>query len=1476
MTRKIITIIIAAIFFVQSLGFADTSALRPMAASGSSTKIAIRPASLPLTEEEKEDQAIRSFLHDPAPLRMACKAMTSDDDYDWGDPDFIPDLAGIPNPERKPYAELWMGAHLKAPALVTINNKTIRLDRLVAAAKQAMLGGETGSKFEGLPYLFKVLVALKSLSIQVHPDAERASNGFEKDNEDQEAGKLLFRRYMDPHHKPELVLALTDFWAMRGFKPVHHIIDDFTELGIPQLEDELNAFRISVRLAGQSKEEQERALKVFYRGLMGRVKDLKFEEIAFIVKHVVDKARAKACQGLGIPADSDVDRIIETAENMSKVDELKEELWALRLNSDHENDMGVLSPFFLNIIKMKPGQSMFIAPRVIHAYCGKLDPKNRNEGASIELMADSDNVIRAGLTNKHSDVPELLDTVVFDTSEPEVCEGERISAVEKVFKADAAEFRLSEIALAGDNNFKCIAFHSADTFLVYEGGVEARDSKGNVWKFKRGDVFMMPAVLGEYIISAASGHAKLYRASVPPVLPARAGSISAPLETLPEAVEKIRLPVVVQEAVNGPQLEFGKRLRDGFFMKVDEVRYLGKDFIAKSCARRDLEDDFLFPQVDILSYLHSRSVRAVPKPERLMLDLLTSKSYIFFESLEKEFGPGKTLADILAGGKSYGPQEAVDMGLKFSRVIKSLLDNNVYHWDIKPEHIWVNENGDVFIFDFDLAFMADDVKSFWYRCLFGCGTDAYMSPDRIEHFQKRHEYEYGGEADRPAEKLFSHSDEIYSLAVVMLDMMGHNIFAEGEAGSRPRTDIPDDITAVLSRAFKQGRSGGERYSTIDEFISDLEDCSAKLKAGKPGEIKSASGGEAAWQELIDSTETALNTYSNVHRGAGYYSLISTRLFEEARRQVIFYARDRFDGVRSDSVVIFGTEDYLSRLDNGKQYPVITASEIGLPLGIGALIVPGNDANFLSKDPIYPGGGTVRTVYLDIAVWQDAPERFEPGTPNIIGVIMFAKALKMIGDKGSKGLFKGASSDLSVDDIFYNDELLSLSGEELLKNLRHELMSSPRELPTVFGDRQYVNFDNAASTPTFRPIWEAVKKVLKLDNKHQAAVVEEAKKITSRFFHAPLEQYDISFVQNTTEAINIIAEDMIQANPRMTVINSDLEHNSNELPWRSTTQAGIRTGDDGFIMPENIKNGLEYNRLQGRPALVSVTGASNVLGTITDIKAISKLCRQYGAILMVDAAQLAAHRPIDMEELGIDILVFSGHKMYAPFGTGGMIVRKGLLSGKEKLRMAETGISKANIAGIAAIGKALLFLEKIGMDLISAHEQELTRYMLEKLKKINSIVIAGNTDTSDLSRRTGVITFNAKDISDYTMAGALRNMGAIAVRNGCFCAHILSRRLLRDMSGAFFWGTSPRGLVRVSFGFYNTEEEIDHFTGILKRIVEIGFRNSPVPDIVPEMELEAVEKVYSNGQQPEASRSSSCAEKIDIRQSEYIAAIASAA
>lgn len=285
--------------------------------------------------------------------------------YDWGSKDAITKLFGIKNPTDKPMAEVWMGDHpLGSSIAIDKTHQPIKLDKLIENSPLATLGEATFKTFAGLPFLFKILSASKALSIQVHPTQASAKLGFEKENQFGIALNSPNRNYKDANHKPELIYALTPFKAMRSFRPIAQIVALFEQLALPSLSEQV------AQLKNSPCPEQ---LKCFFQFLLTLAGDNKQTVISELLSSITPL--------------------------------IKEPFITIKqLAKDFPGDIGIIMPLLLNIIELKPGQAMFLAAQTPHAYLS---------GTGLELMANSDNVLRAGLTHKHIDITELINNTSF-------------------------------------------------------------------------------------------------------------------------------------------------------------------------------------------------------------------------------------------------------------------------------------------------------------------------------------------------------------------------------------------------------------------------------------------------------------------------------------------------------------------------------------------------------------------------------------------------------------------------------------------------------------------------------------------------------------------------------------------------------------------------------------------------------------------------------------------------------------------------------------------------------------------------------------------------------------------------------------------------------------------------------------------------------------------------------------------------------
>ena len=344
-----------------------------------------------------------------------------------------------------------------------------------------------------------------------------------------------------------------------------------------------------------------------------------------------------------------------------------------------------------------------------------------------------------------------------------------------------------------------------------------------------------------------------------------------------------------------------------------------------------------------------------------------------------------------------------------------------------------------------------------------------------------------------------------------------------------------------------------------------------------------------------------------------------------------------------------------------------------------------------------------------------------------------------------------------------------------------------------------------------------------------------------FVNAPSDRYTCFYVNNTTDGLNKLASALI-TDKDMVVLTTRIEHHANDLSWRERCKVIYAEVDElGRVKYEDIEKLLQENKVD----YVSVTAASNVTGYVTDVHRVAKLAHQYGAKIIVDGAQIVAHRAFSMlgetEEENIDFFAFSAHKMYSPFGGGAVVGLTQVLQehmpqfygggtisivGDDwqhyDIAPAKYEAGSPNYPGVVGLGKAIDILEEVGFDAIEAHEQELVRHLIDGLKQFDNIIIYG--DSEDISDRVGVVTFNFTDINTYLLAKRLASDCEIATRRGAFCAHPYVWRLmgipdeqLEQYEGCGDMNTP--GMIRISFGIYNTLEEVDAFLEAMPEAME---------------------------------------------------------
>jgi cysteine desulfurase/selenocysteine lyase len=430
-------------------------------------------------------------------------------------------------------------------------------------------------------------------------------------------------------------------------------------------------------------------------------------------------------------------------------------------------------------------------------------------------------------------------------------------------------------------------------------------------------------------------------------------------------------------------------------------------------------------------------------------------------------------------------------------------------------------------------------------------------------------------------------------------------------------------------------------------------------------------------------------------------------------------------------------------------------------------------------------------------------------------------------------------------------------------MRERFVGLDQVLPLFDGRlAPYINLDNAASTPPLRDVADAVEHFLPFyssvhrgsgfKSRISTAAYENAHAIVARFVGADTRTNTVIFGKNTTEAINKLAF-RYPLTPASVVLSTEMEHHSNDLPWRRATVVRARVTPDGRLDEDDVDRLLAH--YGERIALVTVSGASNVTGFVQPIHRLARKAHRVGASILVDAAQLAPHRRIDVrpddDPEHLDFVALSAHKMYAPFGTGALIGRRDIfLRGApeyqgggtvqivtpDEVHWAELPdrdeAGSPNVIGAVAMGVAAQTLMDVGMDDLAQHETLLTRYALERLRSVPGLVLYGESEFAQGGDRVGVIPFNVESMPHALVAAILGSEAGIGVRNGCFCAQSYVARLLRltpDAQAAsrreHLAGDRSRtpGMVRVSLGAYNTLDEIDELVSWLERIARNDYR-----------------------------------------------------
>jgi len=396
-------------------------------------------------------------------MQKAYKLQGKHRHYDWGGTQFIPKLMGVENPNSEPYAEYWMGAHPAAVAEIKTEHGFVSLDKMLADHGAILLGEKTQASFGTLPYLYKVLDVSNMLSIQAHPNKQNAILGYEKEEAAGIDLNATARNYKDKNHKPEVMVALSDFWLLHGFLA--------PELLAARLKDFSYFNSLQVHFNRHD-----------FEGLYRYFMQLSSADADFILKPLMLDAVSSVKSG--------------------SIDKSHPHWWANKYYDgqipDKNIDKGIFSIYILNIVQVAKYEGVFQGAGLLHAYL---------EGQNIELMANSDNVLRGGLTTKHVDVNELIQQVNFIPTYPNVLKGEALNEYETTYPCPVPDFGLTKITLAKGKSYT-INSSGLEMVLLTHGEIQLDKLVLNA-----GEVAMLPA--GQTVVLTANSDSVLFKAFVP-------------------------------------------------------------------------------------------------------------------------------------------------------------------------------------------------------------------------------------------------------------------------------------------------------------------------------------------------------------------------------------------------------------------------------------------------------------------------------------------------------------------------------------------------------------------------------------------------------------------------------------------------------------------------------------------------------------------------------------------------------------------------------------------------------------------------------------------------------------------------------------------------------------------------------------------------------------------------------------------------
>ncbi len=379
--------------------------------------------------------------------------------YAWGSSSSFSQLFGIDNQSGEPQAEIWMGAHPNGCSMVNNNGQQTTLSSLISQNLNLFLSEKVASRFGELPYLFKVLAAEKALSVQVHPNKQQAESGYALEEQQGIPMTAGNRNYKDANHKPELVYALTDYTAMNGFRSIDEILEHFHYLDIPELHSMIND------LAG---DQTPNGLACFFASLLS----LEDEQKEMALTMLLMKAKL---------SDTPVFQLIS------------------ELEQQYPGDVGLFAPLLLNVITLKPGQAMYLDAETPHAYI---------KGTGLEIMANSDNVLRAGLTPKYMDINELVSCTQFNEKP-----ADRL-LLNPVEQGDVMEYQIPvedfKFSIVQNSHKREITTEGAEILLPLDESMVLTHQCGETCVIEKGQSVFIPAYAESYKLDCVGRVARAY------------------------------------------------------------------------------------------------------------------------------------------------------------------------------------------------------------------------------------------------------------------------------------------------------------------------------------------------------------------------------------------------------------------------------------------------------------------------------------------------------------------------------------------------------------------------------------------------------------------------------------------------------------------------------------------------------------------------------------------------------------------------------------------------------------------------------------------------------------------------------------------------------------------------------------------------------------------------------------------------------